>query len=217
MCISLQVQMEQQDPDQLLQHEMDQKKAMQQLSGAVHCLESKLDTIMTEQSRSWNSWRITSKVDAASSEPTQANSYAAVQIHNTAVQCQNAVGPSSVLKVGCISELQQAVSQSDSTGHTKGQKEQLGCSSQQVSTLHQAGITESSAQGNLQACPSSTTSSCTPDTGQHISSPAYRHWLKVVAAVEAASVQLKDQAVERSEAFTSYAGLLQSRLHSDVQ
>lgn len=216
MYISLQVQMEQQDPDQLLQHEMDQKKAMQQVSGAVHCLEKKLDRIMTEQSCSWNSWRTTSKVHAASSEPTQANSYAAVQTHNMAVQCQNAVGQSSLLRVGCISELQQAESQSDSTGDTQGQKEQLGCSSQQVSTLHQAGITESSAQGKLQACPTSTTSSCNPDTGQQIPSPAYRHWLKVVAAVEAASLQLKHQAAEQSEAFTSYAGLLQSRLHSDV-
>ena len=207
--------MEQQDPDLLLQHEIDQKKAMQQLSGAVHCLEDKLNAVMTEQFRGWNSWRITSKLHAVSSECTQANSCAAMQTQITAVPTQIAVGPSSGMKAEHMSELQQADSASDSPGHTHNQKGQLECIGQQPSALQQAATKEPEALCKPQACPSNTSSSRSPETDQQVPSPEYSRWMKVLAAVESASMQLKDQAVE-CETFTSYAGLLQSRLHSDI-
>lgn len=198
----LQVQWEQQNPDELLQHEMEQKKAMQQLSGAVQRLEEKLDTIKSAQACSQKDWRIDCKVHTDTGQDTNC---AAVHMQHMTAQSPQAADAPAALKQECADSAH-AVSPECASNLSR----QPSCSSQQSSALPAAVDTASVDTVQPQVSTISSRSNCCPDINpQNQSSTAYMRWLRAVAAVEVASSQLRMQSSDCATQSVSYAHLLQ--------
>lgn len=181
------MQWEQQQPDDLLHHEMEQKKAMQQLSGAVQCLEAKLDTLMSEQSCSQASWRTGLAVHSG---PIHESSSAAVQSENTAVPSQKVDDTQGIEQPSCSSDHQDPAAP--------------------VSTTNDAIHFQHSAVQRRH-------DTCTATEAQPQLDAPYMRWLSVVTAVEAASSQLTAQFENCTRTSVSYARLLQMQQHAAVQ
>lgn len=222
MRANLQVSWEQQNPGQLLQHEMNQKKAMQQLSSAVQCLENKLDMLMTAQSCNW---RISCKMHTAASA-RQNNSCAAADIHHVTRTSSSAAEAPQSRHVADVQLDESADVQLDESAHCRNKSHaehryhtEPSCSSQQMSALGAGSFTGCKAT-EQPADSASNTGVCSSEKVQLCSaSSTYTRWLNAIAAVEAASLQMRKQAIDQTEsnACASYACLLQSQPNTDDQ
>ena len=210
---NLQVSWEQQNPDQLLQHEMNQKKAMQQLSSAVQCLENKLDTLMTAQSCSW---RIGCKMHTAAS--ARQNNSCAADIHHVTKTSSSAAEATQSRHVADVQLDESAYCENKSHAERRYHTEP-SCSSQQMSALGAGSFTGCKANEQPEDS-ASNTGVCSSEKVQLCSaSSTYTRWLNAIAVVEAASLQLRKQAIDQTEsnACASYACLLQSQPNTDDQ
>lgn len=222
MASSVQIQWEQQKPDQLLQHEMEQKKGLQQLSSAVQQLEQKLTGIMAAQSNCTKDWITYCQVHPHLQPEQQMGSCAATQDQQAEAVSTSGRHPMETFEMLAESELfpdERPVSAGASIDsalcHSNNINADASCSGQTLSAASHTVPAEASKE-HEPVCHAGVQVSCSVESStQHIQRPptAYTCWLNTVASVESASAQLQTQACRAvgSSAPASYAQLLRAQ------
>ena len=225
MASSVQIQWEQQNPDQLLQHEMEQKKALQQLSSAVQQLEQKLTGIMAAQSTASEDWNTYCQTHSHLQHRQLIGSCAAVLDQEAAALSTSGRHPLDTSKALAESERHPDEEPSSVGAITDSGLPQssnvtvdavdVSCSGQTLSAATHIISAEACKEHGHVGC-ASLCAICSLDTStQHNIQPpatAYARWLSILASVESASAQLQTQACRSvgSSVVATYAQLLQA-------